>query len=430
MSKQTSPPRTPLTVTILRLSHDGRGIAQHQGKTIFVSGALPGEDVSIRLQRRHTHFDEARTLSVLSASQDRQTPRCPHFGACGGCSLQHYPQDKTLSHKLNSVLSILSRQAHIVPCEVKPTLVAAPFGYRRRARLAVHYDQTRQQLALGFREKNSHRITPLSRCEIMDPWFGERLASLTEQLNQLTHKEHLTELTLLADGNEKAIIVRHRRALIAADIEKLTAISASFSAKLIVLPESDTPTPLHYELPHHGLTLQYGAEQFIQVNAAINQQLVDAALDLLAPESHEQILDLFCGVGNFSLPIAQRAAQVVGVEGDASAIAYATSNAKNNQLNNTQFFLQNLFLPTYQGVWTQQRYAKLLIDPPRAGAKEVMGHLATWRPNVVVYVSCNPFTLARDAALLVAQGYRLFTLQLADMFPQTEHCEVIAQFTR
>lgn len=427
--KKTRPiSSTPITVSILRLSHDGRGIAKHNGKTVFVFNALPGETVRVQLTRQHTQFDEARVLEIITPAPERQVPLCPHFNQCGGCSLQHISQAQSVDHKSKTVTEVLARQAQLSAQQLRPTLCGPAYGYRRKARLAVTLNRNTQQLQLGFRRKNSRAVTAISRCEILDPWFGHRLEELTQHLNQLEEKQFITELTLIADHEQRAIIVHHRHRFNEHDLGVLQTVAKVFAAQLGFDPENWHSLQLSYAVMTPPLTLNYTPAQFIQVNAEVNAQLISAALTLLELTPDDTVLELFCGVGNFSLPIATQAKTVVGVEGDAAATAMASLNAQKNRLSNATFQVQDLFSSNYQGVWSQQRYAKLILDPPRAGAKEIMPFLAIWQPSLIVYVSCNPFTFARDAKLLQAQGYELDVLQVADMFPQTEHCELIAQF--
>jgi len=431
--------KEPVTTTVKRLSHEGRGIAEIEGKTTFIFGALPNETVSFQYSKCRRQFDEGQVLEVHSPSKERVKPRCPHFGICGGCSLQHMHYPFQISHKQSVVLSLLKNIAAIEPAEILPPITAETFGYRRKARIGVKYVPKKDKVLVGFRERNAPYITNMDICHTLHPSIGNAIDALSQFFMTLDAKSDIPQLEIAIGDDATAVILRHLKPLSASDQEKLIHFFKNRQWHLYLQPKSydsihklypkDGEERLSYELPAHQLTLQFHPAQFTQINYPINHQMIDRAIELLDLQENELVLDLFCGIGNFSLPLAQRCKTVVGIEGDASTVAQAKVNAANNQLSNTEFYTANLFEEVKLFPWAKKNYAKLLLDPPRSGAKEILEQVCQWRPSRIVYVSCNPATLARDAAILTKQAYHLEKVGIMDMFPQTQHVEAIALFT-
>lgn len=427
-------------VVIERLSPEGRGVAKIDGKTVFVDGALPGETVHIRRWRKHRRYDEAVTLSVLAnPSPDRVDPKCAHFGVCGGCRLQHLAHPAQLAHKQQALLELLQQQADVVPARILSPLVAEPWQYRRKARLGVRYVHKKERLLVGFRERCKHYLADLQRCDVLVAAVGEHLLALAACLAELSCYRAVPQLEVAAADNAVALIVRHLEPLSAEDLAHLQAFSEKSGLWVYLQPKGPASVQrlapqsedrLYYELPAHRLRMYCEPTDFTQVNAEINQQMIDQAIDLLELNDQDEVLDVFCGLGNFSLPMARYAKRVTGVEGEAAMIERAQGNAAYNQLDNCQFYQANCFEPDPQMPWLRQSYDKILLDPPRSGAAELMPYLVKSGAERIVYVSCQPATLARDTATLVAGGYQLAAAGIMDMFAHTEHVEAMALFIK
>jgi 23S rRNA (uracil1939-C5)-methyltransferase len=435
MSAKRDLPRE-YTVDIERLSHEGRGVGRYAGKTVFVADALPGEQVQAKVTRRHRRYDEAIALTVLRADSTRVLPRCPHAALCGGCALQHLEPSAQLQHKQHVLLELLRHQARVEPNTVLPPTTGPLWGYRRRARLSVRVVEKKGGVLIGFREKSSHFVTDISECAVLVPSVGERLPALRSLVERLSIKEHIPQIEVAADDTTTLLLIRHLAPFTAEDLAHLRAFEADTGLHLYLqdgnvahsVPVS-APVSLQYKLNDLRFAFQPG--DFVQVNAAINYQLVAQALELLSPTADERVLDLFCGLGNFTLPIAQRAAAVVGYEGEAGLVARAQANAQMNQLHNVDFQQADLFSEAGVERVAAQSFDKVLLDPPRSGAEAVLRGLNLTATRRIVYVSCNPVTLARDTAILTRErGWQLAAAGVIDMFPHTSHVESIAVFER
>lgn len=417
---------------IERLANDGRGIAHEGGRTWFVSGALAGETVEARVLAARSQVVDARVERLLEASALRRPPACALAGRCGGCTLQHLPHAEQLALKQRSLAEQLQRQAGLTPAQWAAPLVGAEFAYRRRARLAIRWDAKARQLEVGFRAVASQAIVELDSCPVLVQALQPLLAALPGVLRSLRKPQALGHAELF-HGTASALLVRHTQALPEEDCAALRALCAAHDAQLWWQgegePEPDQPgQALGYRLETDELTLAWRPGDFIQVNAAVNELMLAQAMDWLAPQADERVLDLFCGLGNFALPLARRCAEVVGVEGVAAMVERAAANAAANGLDNAHFFRADLSEPLQQAPWVRGGFAAVLLDPPRDGAAAVVGQLRGLGARRVLYVSCNPATLARDAALLAQQGYRLQRAGILDMFPQTAHVEAMALF--
>lgn len=421
------------------LSHDGRGVARVEGKTVFVADALPGERVRARLIRRHRHFDEARVEEILAASPDRVAPRCPHFGVCGGCVLQHLAPAAQIAAKQNVLAQNFARIGHVEPARWLAPLTAEVWGYRRRARLSVKHVPKKGRTLVGFRERDPRFVADLAHCDVLDPALGEKLGALGALLNGMDGAASIPQVEFAAGDAVRVLVFRHLQPLSAPDRKRLAAFGREHGFAILLQPggtdsvhglEPDV-IDLHYALPDYGLKLAFTPLDFVQVNARINQKMIAHALALLQPGEQDRVLDLFCGLGNFSLPIARRAARVCGVEGDTGLVERARGNAAANGIANAGFHVGDLAGDVCGSEWARAEWDLMLLDPPRSGAEGLLQQLPGKSVRRVVYVSCHPASLARDAGTLVrAHGFRLEAAGVMDMFPHTAHVESIALFER
>jgi 23S rRNA (uracil1939-C5)-methyltransferase len=424
---------------IVDLSHDGRGVGRVDGKTVFVSGALAGETVRARQTGRNRHFDEAETLEVLKASPDRVTPRCAHFGVCAGCVLQHLAEDKQIVAKQQVLLDNLQRIGHVQPETILPPLADAAWGYRRKGRFSVRFVEKKGRTVIGFRELNPRFVAELSECHTIVPELGSQLPAITALVESLDGKRIIPQIEFIAGDGPVALVFRHLEPLNESDQERLIEFAKTTGFGVLLQPggvDSVQPlypdsVPLEFAIPAYDLRLAFKPLDFIQVNAGLNQKMIARAIELLDPQPGERILDLFCGLGNFTLPLARRAGSVVGIEGEAGLVARARENATRNAITNAEFYAADLAKDLSTETWMKQGFDKLLLDPPRAGAAEVLLQLPLKGIRRIVYVSCHPGSLARDAGFLVRErGFKLKAAGAMDMFPQTAHVESIALFER
>ena len=424
---------------ITDLLHDGRGVGRLDGKAVFVTGALPGETVRVRQTGRNRNFDEGETIEVLKASPDRVQPRCPHFGVCAGCVLQHLDQHKQIAAKQHVLEENLARIGHVQPGRMLEPLVDAAWGYRRKGRFSVRFVEKKDRIVIGFRELNPRFVAELTQCHTILPELGMRIPELAALVESLDGKRSSPQIVFIAGDGPVALVFRHLEPLGDADVGRLREFAKSSGFAVLLQPGgvesviSLWPEQLALEFPIPGfdLSLAFRPLDFIQVNAGLNQKMIARAMDLLDPQPSDRVLDLFCGLGNFTLPLARRAGQVVGVEGDAGLVARARENALRNGLANVEFHAADLAKDVASEPWLKPGFDKLLIDPPRAGAAEVLAQLPLKGIRRIVYVSCHPGSLARDAGFLVTErGYRLVAAGAMDMFPQTAHVESIALFEK
>jgi 23S rRNA (uracil1939-C5)-methyltransferase len=422
---------------VVDLAHDGRGVARLDGKTVFIDGALPGEQVRFRIFKRRRQFDEASLISILKASPDRVTPQCVHFGLCGGCALQHLSPAAQVASKQQQLLDNLQRIGRVVPGNVLPPLRGPEWAYRRRARLGVKYVHKKGRVLAGFRERDKPYLADLKRCEVLLEGLNELPTQLAALAESLSIREQLPQVEVAAGDQQTALVLRVMQAPNAEDLEKISAFGTALGVQIFlqsggldtVRALRDDYAPLAYAVDEGRVRLEFGPVDFVQVNCEINRRMVALALEALSPGAADSVLDLFCGLGNFTLPLARRARQVLGVEGDAPLVAKARANALRNQLTNATFAVENLFEPKQFGAWANERYDLVLLDPPRAGAAELLPRMAQWQPRRVVYISCHPGSLARDAGILVNEmGFTLKDAGVMDMFPHTTHVESIAVF--
>ena len=426
-------------IRIDTLSHDGRGVGRREGKAVFVTGALAGETVRAQQTGRSRHHDEARTLEVVEASPDRVEPRCPHFGTCGGCVLQHLDQARQIEAKQRALLDTLQRIGQVAAERTLPTLTDLAWGYRRKGRFSVRYVEKKGKALVGFRETDPRYVADLSVCHTVVPEVGRRIPDIAALVGSLDGRRTLPLIEFIAGDDAVALVFRHLEPLSDGDLARLVEFAKSSGLAVFLQPGGvDTVhalwpahVPLAYSIPGHDLTLAFHPLDFIQVNAGINGRMIDSALELLDVQPGDRVLDLFCGVGNFTLPLARRAGQVVGVDVDAGLAGRARDNAARNGLGNVQFHACDLFADLRGEPWLRAGFDKLLLDPPRAGAADVLAQLPLEGIGRIVYVSCHPASLARDAGFLVHErGYTLKAVGALDMFPQTAHVEGIALFEK
>ncbi|OGT43782.1 MAG: hypothetical protein A3F13_08450 [Gammaproteobacteria bacterium RIFCSPHIGHO2_12_FULL_40_19] len=442
MAKRSRRKRIPtdiITAKVTQLNHEGRGIAHVNAKATFLFAALPGETVNFQYTKCHRQYDEGTVVEVLEKSNDRVTPRCPHFGVCGGCSMQHISSDTQRMHKQAVLLEHFQHQANCQPETIMEPLSANAWEYRRRARLSVRFVPKKDAVLVGFRERGTSFVAKLDACEILHPAIGRKIKALGELFMQCEMKSHIAQIEVAIGDNAAAIVIRHMVELPQIDIDKLIHFARDNDLHLYFQPKGpntihpifpENPDELFYEIPDHQIKMVFKPSQFTQINQAINLKMINRALELLDLQKTDRALDLFCGIGNFSLPMAKYCGAVVGVEGAENSIIQAQKNAIANDIQNVSFYTQDLLADLSQAVWSKDRYDKVLLDPARVGAKELMPHIAVWQPERIVYVSCNPITLARDSKALLALGYRLDKAGVMDMFPQTDHIEAIALFVR
>jgi 23S rRNA (uracil1939-C5)-methyltransferase len=422
---------------IVDLAHDGRGIARVNGKAVFIDGALPGERVRFRVIKRRRQLDEAGLVDVLVASPDRVVPACAHFGLCGGCTLQHLSAPAQLAAKERQLLDNLERIGRVRPERVLAPMQGPQWAYRRRARLGVKYVHKKGRVLAGFREREKPYVADLQRCEVLLAPLATLPRDLAALVETLAIREKIPQVEVSAGDQSTALVFRVLEAPGAEDVDKIAAFGATLGVQIFlqtggldtIRPLNPHNPPLSYAVDEGRVLIEFGPADFIQINREINASMVAAAARWLQPTRDDAVLDLFCGLGNFTLPLARHAQRVVGVEGDSALVAKARANAARNGVGNAAFFEENLFEPTQFGPWANERYDLVLLDPPRAGASALLARMAHWRPRRVVYISCHPGSLARDAESLVhTQGFKLTCAGVMDMFPHTAHVESIAVF--
>ena len=425
--------------TIDRMSHDGRGITQWNGKTLFVDGTLTGERISARLIRDHARYAEARLDKLIEVSPERIEAHCLHYAECGGCQLQHLGEERQIAFKQASVLQQLELWVGVKPKHILPPITSSHQGYRRCARLGIDY--TDGEVTLGFRKRNSKQLVQVNLCTVLMPELNRLLAPLKTWLTELRAAEAVTHLELISTETANTVVLRHTQPLADADLQSLTTLAnelaitvwlqANEGHQLQDLTGQDVDPRLSYRMADFDLELDFHPQDFIQVNPEVNTKMVAQALQLLALKGNERVLDLFCGIGNFTLPLAKKCAEVIGIEAVESMVQRGRENAIKSGITNAQFMAANLLTMTEHRLnQTCGKVDAILLDPPRDGAKEIIDKLPQLSPKRIVYVSCNPATLARDAKVLLAAGYQLDSVGVLDMFPHTAHVESMALFVR
>ena len=434
------------TADILSLDYEGRGVAKTGGRTVFIANALPQETVRFRIVREKNGFAEAEAEEILVPSPQRSTPPCPHYGECGGCAMQHIGFEAQVAMKQRVFEEQLQRIGKVQPESLLPPVYGTPWHYRSRTRLAVH-TSANGKVVLGYQAKRSHKIVGINQCLLLPEHVSGCLGIIHDALQDMVNVQpkvgiRSVEISV-GEGVTAVNIVSQKRQ----PENVLCALSGCLNrgaggkpvwqvwqqignAKPQAVSPHDAP-PLVFRLPEFGLTMPFQLGDFTQINLPLNEIMVARAVRYLDPQPHERIADLFCGLGNFTLPLAKRAAEVVGIEGSAALTQRAVANARANGLPNAQFATADLFAATPETLAALGRFDKMLLDPPRAGAFAVVQALhAPYLPQRIVYISCNPATLARDAAVLASKGYRFTTAGMMNLFPQTSHVEAIGVFER
>ncbi|GGZ99054.1 23S rRNA (uracil(1939)-C(5))-methyltransferase RlmD [Arenicella chitinivorans] len=436
---------TPREIQIDSLAHDGRGVGRGEdGKVVFVDFALPGERVKYVPVMNRKSYLFGTTIEVLEASPHRIEPKCAVFGQCGGCVLQHLEPEKQIHYKQQALLENFKKIGDVQPETLLAPMVGPQWGYRRRARLGAKFVPKKGGMIVGFRERNSSYIQPTERCEVLYPQVSNLIPALRDTLGKISCNDKLPQVEISVADNATVMILRHLETLLQQDLDLLTAFAKQHEIQLFLQPGNlksvhplypPSPEPLYYRFDAFDITVEFLPTDFIQVNGGINDRLVATAIELLDLQETDRVLDLFCGVGNFTLPLARCAAHVVGVEGDRALVDRADHNKALNKLNNLEFHFGDLFKEDMtsesHGGWLEQSFDKVLLDPPRSGAAEMVKRIPQFNPSKIVYVSCGPATLARDAGVLVNEhGYRMTHAGVIDMFPHTAHVESIAVFEK
>jgi 23S rRNA (uracil1939-C5)-methyltransferase len=433
--------RVPETATIESAAHDGRGITSVNGKKVFVAGALPGETVQFIRRKSHRNYDEAELLEVEVASGDRIEARCAAYGRCGGCALQHVDDGYQRAIKEQSLKDNLQRIGKVEPERWLEPMTGPVWAYRRRARLAVKDVPAKGRVLVGFRERHAPFITDMHRCEVLAEPLAGWIDPLSDLISTLSIRARLPQIEVAVAENARALVFRVLDAPSDADREQLIAFgmendcriylqTGSLDTVAIIYPAS-AGEALYYTLPEFDIRIDFEPVDFVQVNGDINRGMVHFAIEQLRPDPEHRVLDLFCGIGNFSLPLARRSGSVVGIEGEKSMVKRAADNAARNALENVEFRVADLSKIDGSESWVKAGWDRVLLDPARSGAAEIVAHMRQLNPERIVYVSCHPGTLARDAGILVKeQGYILESAGIIDMFPHTAHVESIAVFRR
>ncbi|MBF2760314.1 MAG: 23S rRNA (uracil(1939)-C(5))-methyltransferase RlmD [Ectothiorhodospiraceae bacterium AqS1] len=452
---------SPLSVEVDDLDSSGRGVGRSQGKVVFIAGALPGEEALFRRIRRTRNYDEAVVEKLLSVSADRVEPRCPYYSRCGGCTLQHLSYDAQVRHKERQLTTTLRKIGGVVPSKIMPPLTFDPWRYRRKARFGARHVPRKEGVLVGFRERQPRRITDMKDCEILADPLGGLIAPLRDLIGGLKAAARIPQIEAAAGDEGSLLVIRHLDPLAFEDIEAIDAFAAEKGIGIWLQPAGPTsaaPRPLAADRLEYalaipdgesddessaidaqglsgGLQAQEGASlrfrfsplDFTQINAGVNRLLVQRVLGMVRPRPGLRIIDAFCGIGNFALPMAAAGARVTGLEFGSEMVARAKENAAANHLSAA---FEEADLENEEAVrhWLGQGWDAIVIDPPRAGAATLVEHIDLAAPKRIVYVSCNPGTLARDAARLQAQAYSLARVGIADMFAHTAHIEAVAEF--
>lgn len=433
-------PEAPVEVVIESLAHDGRGVAHVDGKVVFIDEALPGEVLEFIYTDSRKDYAEGKVVKLHTGAAERVEPECPHYGACGGCSFQHVAEAEQIKFKQGLLVEQFKRIGKVSVPELWEPLLGPHWGYRCKARMGVKYVAKKNRVLVGFRERRQPFLAEIESCKVMHPLVGTRLMALSEVIGKLSIREKIPQIEVAIGDAQCVLAIRVLEPPTLEDKQLLRDFAHAHEITICLQPKGpDTIVPLDgepvvtpsYALPDQGLEFRFKPAMFTQVNYAINRQMINRVLDALALTREDRVLDLFCGLGNFTLPLATQAGWVVGVEGDQPLVDQANENARLNKLSNVEFHVADLSRDISALPWVQRRYNKILLDPSRAGASEVLGYLKIWQPDKLVYVSCNPSTLARDAGILVNDlGYRLIKAGVMDMFPHTGHVESIALFEK
>lgn len=440
MSKRSKRLRNapPRLMQIERLSHEGRGIAKVDDKTTFVFNALEGETVKAQYTLCRSKFDEAKAVEIIEASNDRTEPACDYFGICGGCQLQHMHHSKQISIKESALKDLIKHVAGIEFNEWMPAILGDTLGYRRKARLGVRQVDKKGDTLVGFRERAGRYLTDMNHCKVLVPEVGEKIPEIRAMLTTLEARAQIAQIEIAQGDDATALVLRNLVTLTDQDIKTIKQFAEQHHYKIYLQPKGpetiypiypeNADTLMHYQLDN--CQFSFSPTGFIQVNAKVNNQMIAKVMQLLELNKNDRALDLFCGLGNFSLPLAKRCIDVVGIEASDESVSLARKNAAQNTISNAAFISANLFEDIDHLEITRQHFDKIILDPPRHGAEHVLKYLPHWQPSHIVYISCNPATFARDAKIIAEHDYTLDKLGIMDMFAHTEHTEVISLFKR
>jgi 23S rRNA (uracil1939-C5)-methyltransferase len=438
--KKKKLPEAPVRVTIESLSHDGRGIAHVDGKVVFIDEALPGEEVDFIYTDSRRDYAEGKVENLLSKAPERVEPHCPHFGVCGGCSFQHVASDAQINFKQTLLQEQFQHIGKVTIPELWEPLTGPHWGYRHKARIGTKYVAKKGRVLVGFRERRNPFLADMENCPVMHPSVGSKLMDLSGLFGKLTIKDKIPQIEVAIGDDQAVLAVRVLEPPTEDDKEKMRAFANKHQLTLclqskgpdsIIPLQPEKPEMLTYALPDHDIVFHFKPAMFTQVNTEINRKMVNRVIEALALTANDTVLDLFCGLGNFTLPMARKAGLVVGIEGSKPLVEHARENARYNTIGNVEFHVADLTRDFTDMPWANKTYSKILLDPSRAGAAEVLAHFPKWQPQQIIYVSCNPATLARDAGILVNElGYKLLKAGVMDMFPQTAHVESIALFEK
>jgi len=421
------------------LSHDGRGIARINGKIAFIDNALPNEEIQFTYTKHHNKYDEGIATKIITPSPDRVQPQCQYSSICGGCNQQHIAHHLQLKIKQNTVLEQLQHFGNIQPESILPPLTGPIFGYRHKARLSVKYVLKKNKILVGFHEKNGRYIADIDSCAILHPSVGIIIKQLSNLIATLKSYQHIPQIEIAVSHDTTALSFRNLENLCAEDENKIKNFAQQYNFYIYLQPSnvnhlqllypepSSIPNYLTYQIPQHQIELLFLPTDFTQINYSINLQMINLAIQLLEPNKQDHILDLFCGLGNFTLPIARQCHSITAIEGNQALIDHANNNALYNNITNTKFYCADLSKPLPSN-FDYHEYNKILLDPPRTGALEIVTNINKFNAKQIVYISCNPATLARDSKILNTADYTLKTLGIIDMFPHTKHIETIALF--
>ncbi len=432
-------PEELVEVTIESLSDEGRGIAHVDERPVFIHQALAGERVSFNYTRLTSKIAEGRAVEILDASTDRVEPKCSAFGRCGGCSLQHMDSHAQISLKQETLLKHLKHIGNVEPDHVLEPITGDIWGYRNKARLGVRYVAKKEKVLVGFRERGSSFITETERCEILHPGVGRIITELADCISQLELKRQIPQIEVAVGDKQTVLVIRHLDVMPESDREQFVDLAKNH--ELIIMLQAGSPDelellwpqkydPLYYLIDDFDIKIEFKPNDFTQVNNAINCRMIKRAIEYLNLDESDSVLDLFSGLGNFTLPISTQCADVTGVEGSLAMVNKARANAELNGITNVSFHYADLYSNEVKDTqWVKQQYNKILLDPPRSGAAGILDYIKKMKAERIVYVSCHPATLARDAGVLVNElGYRLTHAGVMDMFPHTAHVESMAVF--
>ncbi len=423
---------------VIDLTHDGQGVADLDGRKIFIAGVLPGETVRIAPRRRRRRYQEAELVDVVQATPTRVEPPCAYFGRCGGCALQHLAYAAQVEFKESVVREALARIAAVEPDEWLAPTTGPEWHYRRRARLGIRYVAGKERVLVGFKERATRLVTDMASCRVLMQPLDSMPVELARLIGQTSLKKRLPQAELSVGESARAVVLRVLDEPDQADLRSFEDFGREHGIDVYLQPggpgtvrplDSAAAKPLAYTLSEFGVTLTFAPTDFVQVNARINAAMVGRTAELLGVTASDRVLDLYCGLGNFSLPLASRAETVLGVEGEAGLVARAAQNARSNSMQNAWFVTADLSEPEWS--FMRESWDLVVLDPPRSGAHAVVTQMKRMGPRRIAYVSCHPATLARDAKELVdGQGYRLRAAGIVDMFPHTRHVEAMALFER